>query len=99
MSEVFFEANTLNYFLAWNLFAFLLMFYDKYASQRYLARVPEKYLFILAFLIGAAGIYLGMKVFRHKTLKPKFKYGLPALVLFNAFIIYFLIYFLAASGY
>ncbi len=44
------------------------------------SRIPEKSLFLLAIVGGSVGLLAGMYSFRHKTRKPSFKYGIPALV-------------------
>lgn len=44
-------------------------------------RVPEKTLFLLAILGGSVGAILGMRVWHHKTRHWYFKYGLPAILL------------------
>jgi len=41
-------------------------------------RVPEKTLITWALLFGAAGVYLAMLIFSHKTKKPKFSVLAPA---------------------
>jgi len=30
---------------------------------------------------GSVGAYLGMMVFRHKTLKPLFRFGVPVMII------------------
>ncbi len=85
------------YILIINIAGVIVMKADKSASRiEGKRRVPEKTLFLIAFLGGAAGIYAGMKRFRHKTLHKSFKYGIPAililhfLLLFAAGILYWL---------
>ena len=40
----------------------------------------------LAAAGGSAGAYLGMLVFRHKTLKPLFRFGVPAMIIVQALV-------------
>lgn len=68
-------------FLAVNLISFLLMGVDKRRAKKGLWRIPEKTLLTVCALFGAAGGLLGMKLFRHKTQKPKFSFGVPALLI------------------
>lgn len=51
--------------------------------------IPEAQLIFLAVIGGSVGALAGMKVFHHKTRKPKFKTGVPAILIIQL-IIYFL---------
>ena len=65
------------------------MWFDKYQSKKKRNRVPENRLFFIAFLLGAVGIYLGMKApIYHKAAKTKFKIGIPLLIILNVVCIY-----------
>lgn len=46
---------------------------DKYFSKKKMFRISEKILFILSIMGGSLGAIIGMKFFRHKTKKIKFK--------------------------
>ena len=67
--------------LAVNLIAFTVFGIDKRRAKRQAWRVPERVLFLPAFLGGGLGAVCGMCVFHHKTLHPRFRYGLPAILL------------------
>ena len=67
------------YLILINLALFVLMGADKNAARMGAWRIPEKTLFLLAFLGGAPGGILGMYTFRHKTRHASFKYGFPAI--------------------
>lgn len=64
---------------------------DKHLSKKQLRRVPEKQLFILAFLGGALAEYVTMRLIRHKTLHKRFMLGLPVIVLLQIVLIVILI--------
>ena len=65
-----------------NVLAFAVYGWDKARSKVQGARrVPEKTLFLLAILGGSVGAILGMRVWHHKTRHWYFKYGLPAILL------------------
>jgi uncharacterized membrane protein YsdA (DUF1294 family) len=65
------------------------MWYDKYQSKNKGQRIPENTLFFIAFVLGAIGIYLGMKApIYHKASKTKFKWGIPLLIVLNALVMY-----------
>lgn len=55
---------------------FLFCGYDKAIAGRDKTRVPERVLYLLAFIGGSLGLLLGMKFFRHKTRKPRFRFYL-----------------------
>ena len=69
------------YMLIMSLIGFSAMGIDKFKAKRNAWRIPEKTLFMMAFLGGGAGVWLGMRVFHHKTLHLMFKYGVPAITL------------------
>ena len=74
-----------------NIIAFAIMCFDKYQSKKKGNRVPEKNLFFIAFVLGAIGIYLGMKApVYHKAAKTKFKIGIPLLIVLNVICVYFI---------
>lgn len=54
---------------------------DKYKARKAKWRIPETTLLWMAILGGSVGALLGMKVWRHKTLHRKFKYGVPAILI------------------
>lgn len=81
------------YWLIINLAGFILMGYDKFKAKNNEWRINEKTFFVLAFLLGAPGIYLGMNKFKHKTKHTSFNIGIPLLFILNIAIIYVLIYF------
>jgi uncharacterized membrane protein YsdA (DUF1294 family) len=64
------------------------MFGDKRSSERQGRRISEKALFFLALFFGAIGIYLGMFLFRHKTKKWYFVWGIPLLVVVNLYLLF-----------
>ncbi len=47
--------------------------FDKVRARRASQRVPEAVLHLLALVGGSVGAYLGMQLFRHKTLKGRFQ--------------------------
>ena len=54
---------------------------DKWKAKKSKWRVPEATLLMLAILGGSIGAWLGMKVWHHKTLHKKFRYGVPAIII------------------
>ena len=69
------------YLLAINVVTFIVYGIDKYKAKKAKWRIPEATLLLLAVLGGSIGAWMGMKVWHHKTMHKKFKYGIPAILL------------------
>ena len=69
------------YLVAVNLVTFLIYGIDKFKSKRAKWRVPEATLLGLAAVGGSIGAWLGMKLWHHKTLHKKFRYGIPLILI------------------
>lgn len=69
------------YLLSINLLSFLAFGRDKRLAQNGARRIPEFRLLLFAALGGAAGAWLGMKRFHHKTKKPMFRILVPLLLI------------------
>ena len=69
------------YLLAINAVAFIVYGIDKYKAKKAKWRIPGTTLLLLAVLGGSIGAWMGMKVWHHKTMHKKFKYGIPAILL------------------
>lgn len=79
------------YLLLINLTAFFLMGTDKRRARRGARRIPEKRLFLAALLGGGAGAVLGMQMFRHKTRHWYFRFGLPAILILQLALLFWLL--------
>lgn len=80
------------YLAAINVLTFLLYGIDKYRAKKSKWRVKEATLIWLSVLGGSVGAWVGMKVWHHKTLHKKFKYGIPMILLaqiIGAFLIWY----------
>ena len=69
------------YFVAINVATFFTFGIDKWKAKHSKWRIREAALLLLAILGGSIGALLGMKVWHHKTMHKKFKYGLPLILL------------------
>ena len=69
------------YLLAINAVTFIVYGIDKYKAKKAKWRISEATLSLLAVLGGSVGAWMGMKVWHHKTMHKKFKYGIPAILL------------------
>ena len=77
-----------------NVTGFFIMQYDKKLAKSRKRRVSERRIFTYAALGGAAGVWIGMFAFRHKTKHWQFLLGVPALIVLNAACIYGVLAFL-----
>ena len=83
--------NVLLYFLiVINIVTFLVYGIDKWKAKQGSWRISEATLLILAVIGGSIGALLGMKVWRHKTMHKKFKYGLPLILIIQIILIGYL---------
>ena len=73
-----------------NAITFAVYGVDKAKAIRGAWRIPEKVLILLAAFGGGIGALLGMIVFRHKIRKPKFFFGVPAILAFEIIIFFYL---------
>ena len=53
-------------------------------------RISEATLLILAVIGGSIGALLGMKIWHHKTMHKKFKFGLPLILIIQIILIGYL---------
>ena len=74
-----------------NVATFLTFGIDKLKARQSKWRVRETALLLLAVLGGSLGAWLGMQVWRHKTLHNKFRYGVPAILIIHLIILWVLL--------
>ena len=79
------------YLLAINVLVFFLYGIDKWKAKRSKWRIPEITLLSIAVIGGSIGAWLGMKVWRHKTMHKKFKYGIPLILMIQISLVLLLI--------
>lgn len=77
------------YLVTINAVGFLIMLADKEKAKKHLWRIPEATLLTVAALGGSIGSLAGMKVFHHKTKKPKFYIGIPAILVLQILLCVF----------
>jgi uncharacterized membrane protein YsdA (DUF1294 family) len=80
------------YYLAINLLGVFIMYSDKQKARKGKWRTPENTLFAIASAFGALGIFIGMRMFRHKTKHNKFVIGIPLILVVQLFIFFKYIY-------
>ena len=64
-----------------NIVAFLIYGIDKWKAKRSKWRISEITLLMLAVIGGSIGAWLGMKIWHHKTLHKKFRFGVPLILI------------------
>ena len=78
------------YIVVINLVSFMMFGIDKYKARRGQWRISEATLLAMAAIGGSIGVWMGMKVWHHKTLHSKFRYGVPIMLLVHvALMAYF----------
>ncbi len=78
--------------LAVNVLAFVYYGYDKWRARQAGRRIPEVVLHGLAVAGGSLGAYLGMRTFRHKTIKGPFQLVFWAIVVLQGLLLGWLIW-------
>ncbi len=84
-------SNVLIYLAVINVIGFLAMGIDKWKAKNNSWRIPENTLFSLTVLGGGIGTIAGMYLFRHKTKKPTFTLGMPAILFLEIILVIYLL--------
>ena len=84
--------NTLHNCLAYYLLTINAVTFTvyKYKAKKAKWRISEATLLLLAVIEESIGAWLGMRVWHHKTMHKKFKYGIPAILLIQIALIAYL---------
>ena len=77
--------------LAINAVAFIVYGIDKYKAKKAKWRIPETTLLLLAAIGGSIGAWAGMRLWHHKTMHKKFKYGIPLIITFQVALAVYLL--------
>ena len=81
----------LGYLLAVNIASFLLYGIDKYKAKKGKWRVSEATLLMMAVIGGSIGAWSGMRLWHHKTMHKKFKYGIPIIIILQVVLAVYLL--------
>ena len=93
MKELSLLHIVLIYLVIINVVTFFMYGIDKWKAKKSKMRIRETALLGLAVIGGSIGAWLGMKVWHHKTLHKKFRYGVPAIIIIQLLLIgYFTLY-------
>ena len=82
--------SLLYYLIAINAITFITYGIDKWKARKNKWRIPESTLLLLAVFGGSIGAFLGMRVWRHKTMHKKFKYGIPSILIIQVGILLYI---------
>ena len=93
LKQIFNLRNAIIYLIIINIVTFLAMYIDKKKSKYGRYRISEKALLTLVFLGGGFGGISGMYIFRHKTQKPRFVIGFPAILIFEILVVIYYTFF------
>ena len=77
------------YLAAINVVTFFLYGIDKWKAKRSKWRISEATLLGMAVIGGSIGAWLGMKIWHHKTLHKKFRYGVPLILIVQIALLFF----------
>ena len=80
----------LYYLLAVNIATFLLYGIDKYKAKKNKWRISEATLLMIAVIGGSIGAWAGMRLWHHKTMHKKFKYGIPVIIIMQVCLVVYL---------
>ena len=78
------------YLLAVNIVTFLLYGIDKYKAKKGRWRISEATLLTMAAIGGSIGAWAGMRLWHHKTMHKKFKYGIPLILIMQIALVAYL---------
>ncbi len=79
------------YLLVINVVTFFVYGIDKFKARRGKWRIFEATLLLLSAIGGSVGAWCGMKVWHHKTMHKKFKYGVPVIFILQIVLAVWLI--------
>ena len=82
---------SLYYLLAVNALTFLLYGMDKYKAKKGRWRISEATLLLIAVIGGSIGAWAGMRLWHHKTMHKKFKYGIPLIIIMQIALVVYLL--------
>ena len=79
------------FLLAINIATFLLYGIDKYKAKKNQWRISEATLLTMAAIGGSIGAWTGMRLWHHKTMHKKFKYGIPVIIIMQVALAVYLL--------
>lgn len=80
------------YLIIVNVLGLVLFGIDKWKAKYAQWRISEPTLLTVAAIGGSIGSWIGMKMWHHKTLHKKFKYGIPLIMMVQFVLLLFALY-------
>jgi hypothetical protein len=84
--------GVLAYFITVNVLGLVLFGIDKWKAKHDKWRISEATLLSVTVIGGSIGAWVGMKVWHHKTMHKKFKYGIPLVMVLQFALLLFTLY-------
>ena len=78
------------YLLAINCLSFILFGLDKNKAKKGKWRISEATLLMMVVIGGSIGAWVGMRLWHHKTMHKKFKYGIPIIIIMQVSLVVYL---------
>ena len=63
---------------------------DKLKAKKGKWRISEATLLLMAVIGGSTGAWAGMRIWHHKTLHKKFRYGIPTIIIMQIALVVYL---------
>ena len=80
----------LYYLLFINIITFMMYGIDKLKAKKGQWRISEATLLLMAVISGSTGAWAGMRIWHHKTLHKKFRYGIPTIIIMQIALVVYL---------
>lgn len=80
----------LYYLLFINIITFMMYGIDKLKAKKGKWRISEATLLLMAVIGGSTGAWAGMRIWHHKTLHKKFRYGIPTIIIMQIALVVYL---------
>lgn len=80
----------LYYLIFINIITFMMYGIDKLKAKKGKWRISEATLLMMAIVGGSIGAWAGMRIWHHKTMHKKFRYGIPTIIIMQIALVVYL---------
>lgn len=81
------------YYISLQIIGYTMMGIDKRRARKHAWRIPERRLWLFAWLGAGLGLWMGMSFFRHKTKRTGFRVGFPFFTILHVILIIFIVHY------